>query len=256
MTDNFYGRNFPGSGPAHGGSQESAAAGQASGYPAPAPAQAQRPAPAAAPVGFAPASAQNSTAAPVARPAPQAASPSASPSAPPPVTASGMAQSSPPRKTHEAAESTLHAIGTVIEIAGSGSQVSLAADKVNTLLQHPDPAIANAGQVGSQIKIRVGNVWLLASIRTQRLDLTKANTILAQVDFLGEGDEERLTGKIYNFRRGVTRYPVPGSEVFAVSSTDLKQVYAADSRAHVEIGTVFPTRDIRGSLYEIGRAHV
>jgi DNA helicase HerA-like ATPase len=137
----------------------------------------------------------------------------------------------------------------VIEIAGSGSQVSLAADKVNTLLQHPDPAIANAGQVGSQIKIRVGNVWLLASIRTQRLDLTKANTILAQVDFLGEGDEERLTGKIYNFRRGVTRYPVPGSEVFAVSSTDLKQVYAADSRAHVEIGTVFPTRDIRGSLY-------
>ena len=72
---------------------------------------------------------------------------------------------------------------------------------------------------------------------------------MAQVDFLGEGDEEKLTGRIYNFRRGVTRYPVPGSEVYAVSSPDLKQVYAADARAHVEIGTVFPTKDIRGALY-------
>jgi hypothetical protein len=155
----------------------------------------------------------------------------------------------PAQKSHQAADATLYQIGSVIEIAGSGSQVSLDATKINALLQHHDPAIANAGQVGSQIKIRVGNVWLLANIRTQKLDLAKPSTILAAVDFLGEGDEERLTGKIYNFRRGVTRYPVPGSEVFAVSSSDLKQVYAADSRAHVEIGTVFPTRDIRGSLY-------
>ncbi|MGL5838600.1 MAG: ATP-binding protein [Sphingorhabdus sp.] len=153
------------------------------------------------------------------------------------------------QKSHQAADNALYPIGTVIEIAGSGSQVSLDATKINALLPHHDPAIANAGQVGSQIKIRVGNVWLLANIRTQKLDLSKQNTILAAVDFLGEGDEERLTGRIYNFRRGVTRYPVPGSEVFAVSSADLKQVYAADARAHVEIGTVFPTRDIRGSLY-------
>ena len=26
---------------------------------------------------------------------------------------------------------------------------------------------------------------------------------------LGEGEEERLTGRIYRFRRGVTRYPTP-----------------------------------------------
>ena len=29
----------------------------------------------------------------------------------------------------------------------------------------------------------------------------------------------------------------------------MKQVYATDARAHVEIGTVFPTKDIRGALY-------
>ena len=106
-----------------------------------------------------------------------------------------------------------------------------------------------AGQVGSQIKIRIGSTWLLASIRTQKLHSTEKGVIVAAVDFLGEGDEERLTGKIYNFRRGVTRYPVPGAEVYAVSTADMNQVYATDARANVSIGTVFPTRDIRASLY-------
>ncbi len=145
--------------------------------------------------------------------------------------------------------SDIHHIGYVMEIAGSGSQITLDAQILNELMAHHDPSIAMAGQVGSQIKIRINNTWLLASIRTQKLHDREQGVIVAAVDFLGEGDEERLTGKIYNFRRGVTRYPVPGAEVYAVSSSDMKQVYAADARAHVEIGTVFPTRDIRGSLY-------
>jgi uncharacterized protein len=148
-----------------------------------------------------------------------------------------------------AAGPALHHIGYVMEIAGSGSQVTLDAQVLTELMAHSDPSIAMAGQVGSQIKIRVGSTWLMASIRTQKLHPQEHGAILAAVDFLGEGDEERLTGKIFNFRRGVTRYPVPGSEVYAVSSPDMKQVYAADSRAHVEIGTVFPTKDIRGALY-------
>jgi len=143
----------------------------------------------------------------------------------------------------------LHHIGFVMEIAGSGSQISIDAKVLQKLQDHSDPSIQMAGQVGSQIKIRVGSVWLLASIRTQKLENSAEGLINAAVDFLGEGDEEKLTGKIYNFRRGVTRYPVPGSEVYAVSTADLNQVYAADSRAHVELGTVFPTKDIRGALY-------
>ena len=128
-----------------------------------------------------------------------------------------------------ATAAALHHIGYVMEIAGSGSQVTLDANVLGDLMTNSDPSIAMAGQVGSQIKIRVGSTWLLASIRTQKLHTAEHGAIMAAVDFLGEGDEERLTGKIYNFRRGVTRYPVPGSEVYAVSSADMKQVYAADS---------------------------
>ena len=152
-------------------------------------------------------------------------------------------------RASESASNALHHIGFVMEIAGSSSQVTLDAARLQELVPHADPSIAMAGQVGSQIKIRVGGTWLLASIRTQKLHNGDHGIIMAQVDFLGEGDEEKLTGKIYNFRRGVTRYPVPGSDVFAVSSPDMKQIYAADARAHVEIGTVFPTKDIRGALY-------
>jgi len=142
-----------------------------------------------------------------------------------------------------------HKIGEVIEIAGSGSKVILDVNVLHNLMDHADATVKMAGQVGSQVKIRVGQTWLLANIRTQKIHEGHKGVIVASVDFLGEGDEERLTGHIYNFRRGVTRYPTPGAVVYAVTTADLKQVYASDGRANVEIGMVYPTDDIRGALY-------
>ena len=140
-------------------------------------------------------------------------------------------------------------IGEVIEISGASSQVLLDSSRLDALLDSADPSISMAGQVGSQVKIRMGNRWLVASVRTQRMHQREAGLIVCQIDFLGEGDEERLTGRIFGFRRGVTRYPVPGTAIYAMSSADLKQVYAADARPHIEIGTVYPTADTRGALY-------
>ncbi len=140
------------------------------------------------------------------------------------------------------------AIGAVFEIAGSSSQVLLDLAELDALAQRDDAALANAGQVGGQVKIRVGSAWLIASIRTTRLD-SSGNRVAATIDFLGEGDEEKLTGKLYRFRRGVTRYPTPGAEVFPVTTADLRQIYAADDRPHIEVGTVYPTKDIRAALY-------
>nr|WP_052072155.1 ATP-binding protein [Sphingopyxis sp. MWB1] len=140
-------------------------------------------------------------------------------------------------------------IGEVIEVSGASARLLLDATVLANLSGSNDPAVAMAGQVGAQVKIRVGSVWLLGSIRDQQLHEQGESLILAAIDFLGEGDEEKITGRIHNFRRGVTRFPIPGGQVYAATSSDLKQIYAADERAHVEIGTIFPTRDIRGSLY-------
>ena len=140
-------------------------------------------------------------------------------------------------------------IGVVLEIAGSSSQIALDPQRINECMADPDPSIALAGQVGSQIKIRVGDSWLLASVRTQKQDARTKNAIVAGIDFLGEGDEERLTGRIHRFRRGVTRYPVPGALVYPATNADLRQIYASDGRSAIQVGTVYPTEDIRAGIY-------
>ena len=144
-------------------------------------------------------------------------------------------------------------IGIVFDIAGASSMVMLDPAALDAAAGHPDAVVASAGSVGSQIKMRVGGTWLIANVRSLKLvdgqGADGKHMIAAQIDFLGEGDEERLTGKLYKFRRGVTRYPTPGCQVFPVSTADLNQIYAADDRAFVEIGNVYPTKDVRAALY-------
>ena len=91
------------------------------------------------------------------------------------------------------------------------------------LQSHSDPSIAMSGQVGSQVKMVVGKNWLIANVRTMR---AADEGVIAHIDFLGEGTRDG-TGKMTNFRRGVTRYPIPGCEVLPVSTEDLRSVFAA-----------------------------
>jgi hypothetical protein len=142
--------------------------------------------------------------------------------------------------------SPLAAIGEVVEIAGSGSQIRMDPAALHAIQSHKDPSIAMSGQVGSQVKMIVGANWLIANVRTMRAGETGG--VIAHVDFLGEGTKT-ANGSVSGFRRGVTRYPIPGSQVLPVSTEDLRAVFAASDEPHVEIGTVYPTDDIRGALY-------
>jgi hypothetical protein len=146
----------------------------------------------------------------------------------------------------KAAASKLPSIGNVVEIAGSGSQARLDPAVLLSLADHADPSVAMSGQVGSQVKMIVGSTFLIANVRTMRAG--DAVDIIAHVDFLGEGDRDS-SGRLSNFRRGVTKFPIPGCAIEPVTSDDLRSVFAADDRAHIEIGTVYPTDDIRGALY-------
>src|SRR5207245_2471403 len=113
------------------------------------------------------------------------------------------------------------AIGTVVEIAGSGSQIRLDASVVAAMQSHADPSIAMSGQVSSQVKTVVGTSWLIANVRT--LKAGDPGELVAHVDFLGEGTRDS-SGKMSNFRRGVTRYPLPGAAVLTVSTADLREI--------------------------------
>ena len=157
-----------------------------------------------------------------------------------------VAQAPTPRRT---LVSQYEALGQVVEIAGSGALIEIAGRRLSELIDDPDPSVAMSGQVGSQIKIDSGRRWLLANVRGLRVTDAEAGVVAAEIDFLGEGDEDPQTGKLVNFKRGITAYPIPGSKVYPVTGNDLKQMFAADGNAHIEIGTVYPTKDVRAALY-------
>jgi hypothetical protein len=145
-----------------------------------------------------------------------------------------------------AASQKIEPIGQVLEIAGSGSRIRMETERLLALQSHSDPSVAMSGQVGSQVKMALPGSWLIANVRTMRRE--DDGTIAAMIDFLGEGSSDS-TGRMSNFRRGVTRYPIPGCEVLPVTTDDLRTIFAASGSANVEIGTVYPTDDIRGALY-------
>ncbi len=140
------------------------------------------------------------------------------------------------------------AIGTVVEIAGGGARIQIDGRRLRELAIDPDPSVALSGQVGSHVKLESGKKWLLANIRNLKMTDAAGDLVMADADFLGEGDENE-NGKLINFKRGITGYPIPGNRVFPVTGEDLKQMFAADERPHIEIGTVYPTKDVRGALY-------
>src|SRR3546814_1278153 len=104
-------------------------------------------------------------------------------------------------------------IGEVVDISGSASRILLDSAAIGKLASSNDAAVAMAGQVGAQVKVGVGNVWLIASIRDQQLDARGAGLIIVPCDFRGETAAAKITGRLRNFRRGVTAYPSPRSQV-------------------------------------------
>jgi hypothetical protein len=147
------------------------------------------------------------------------------------------------------AEAVHAAIGAVVDIGGGGARIEIDGAMLRAIGSDPDPSVAMSGQVGSQVKIECGRKWLLANVRTLKGTTGGDNKVSAEIDFLGEGDEDPQSGRIVNFKRGITSYPIPGNRVFPVTGRDLKQMFSADERPHIEIGTVYPTKDVRGALY-------
>ena len=160
------------------------------------------------------------------------------------ITSFGEDGAAPSREVSPVAD--LPPIGAVVEIAGSGSRIQMDGAALAQISNHSDPSVAMSGQVGSQVKMLVANNWLIANVRTMRSG--ENGEVIASIDFLGEG-QRASNGGMTNFRRGVTRYPIPGDKVLPVSTQDLRAVFAADDSPHIEIGTVYPTDDIRGALY-------
>jgi hypothetical protein len=72
------------------------------------------------------------------------------------------------------------AIGYVSQIAGGRGELMLDAAMLAALQADVDPTLAMAGQVGGQVKARVGATWLIATIRALRLEGGPRDPIVAK----------------------------------------------------------------------------
>jgi DNA helicase HerA-like ATPase len=141
-------------------------------------------------------------------------------------------------------------IGRVVDVSGGTARIILDGPTVRRLHDVDlGDGLALAGEVGSQVKMPSGGLWLVANVRSLKLEAPDSDLIIAEIDFLGEGRDCPTTGRMLDFRRGVTRYPMPGCRVYPAMHADMLQIFAAEDRPHIEIGTVYPTADVRGALY-------
>ncbi len=141
-----------------------------------------------------------------------------------------------------------HGIGRVEDVAFGGAVIRLERAVLDRLQRLGDTALELSGTVGGQVKIRSSGVWLVANVHEMHADNANKASILVGVEFLGEGDAS-ATGALANFRRGITRYPRTGDEVFAVNRGDLINIFNAGGQPHIEVGAVYPTSDVRAGLF-------
>lgn len=137
------------------------------------------------------------------------------------------------------------AVGRITTVAGSGATLRLDRGLLALLAHDDDPSVAMAGEIGSMLKVAVAGRCVIGSVH----DLGDGDDgeIGARISFLGEGAIDDA-GTIAGFRRGVTRYPLPGAPVAAVTSADMDAIFSAGDIAHIEIGTVHPTCSTRAAL--------
>lgn len=139
-------------------------------------------------------------------------------------------------------------IGVIGNVTASNATCRINANNLRNLQESGEKVHRMAGLVGSQVKIKVNNSWLIADIKeVKRFVDEKGEWIVAEIEFLGEGDISS-EGRLYNFRRGVSYYPRPGSNVYVVSEDDLRHAFAVDERPHIEIGNIYPTLDVRAPI--------
>jgi len=136
-------------------------------------------------------------------------------------------------------------LGRVLEIAGAGAQVSLDGHMM-AMVRKANGLGAPPGSIGSHVKMRVGNRWVLGQIRTLRLAQADSDLVLGVIDFIGEGSDQN--DRLVNFRRGVTLLPMPGAALHAVAEDELLTIFAPDERPHIEIGTVHPSGQIPAAM--------
>jgi uncharacterized protein len=148
-------------------------------------------------------------------------------------------------------------VGIITEVAGGRALCSLDRSMLKNAQKSEDFSVQMAGQIGAYLKVHVNEAWVFASVKSLKLEDggtfgladDASDTIMAELDFVGEAVVIPTTGALGLFRRGVTRYPSPGDPLHTVSIEDLEEVFSAKNTPNITIGTIYPTNRVRAALF-------
>lgn len=144
------------------------------------------------------------------------------------------------------------ALGRILSVSGNAATATLKPEALAHLALSDDITLQTAGQVGVPVKTLVRGRWVVANVKAIELSggaAGETGALAATLDFLGEGWVKGEAAGLGDFRRGITHHPAPGNTLYPITSADFEEIYAARDRAHVTVGTVYPTEHVSAALF-------
>lgn len=144
------------------------------------------------------------------------------------------------------------ALGRILSVSGNAATATLKPEALARLALSDDITLQTAGQVGVPVKTLVRGRWVVANVKAIELSggaAGETGALAATLDFLGEGWVKGEAAGLGDFRRGITHHPAPGNTLYPITSADFEEIYAARDRAHVTVGTVYPTEHVSAALF-------
>lgn len=144
--------------------------------------------------------------------------------------------------------SDLFQLGAVRDVSGERAVCSFDLVALTQSRRLEADGIAKAASVGGYVKIAVGRQWTFGAISRLEMERSDGRCVVATIDFIGEGARS-ASGGLDSFQRGVSLYPHPEDKVYLATKADFDRIFSPDRHPHIEIGTVYPTSDVRSSLF-------
>lgn len=147
-------------------------------------------------------------------------------------------------------------IGRIVDVTGEGAVAVMDAEARAAALTSGSEGLSMLGQIGSIAKIQVEGSWIFAivrSVRSKGMSGAEAfgdegDLLYIDMDFVGQSEESSSGSGEITVNRGISKFPVPGQTVLTANDQDLALIFSARGRAHVTIGTLYPTHNVRATI--------
>ncbi|WP_095013119.1 ATP-binding protein [Tsuneonella mangrovi] len=137
-------------------------------------------------------------------------------------------------------------LGSVLDTDGGVALCSIERDRLEAFRASGTDSGANAS-IGAIMRIEVLGTAIFGSLTGLRSAPDDHTRIVGELEYIGEGPLD-AGGRLTTFRRGVTHYPQPGDPLSFASEADLATIFAPPDKPHIQVGTVFPTQDVRAPI--------